>query len=249
MSHKRISPSTAKHIMPAIYAGIFASLCWIVGDLLLVGFPLTPEKYPLFSQTYASKVDINFATLMLSASTKRLMWGALIAFFSVPFYLYSISAASHVLKRRFMLPVFLLLMFGFAYDPLGHAAFFYVGEIYKAILASDASAHALLLETGASFMTVLKITWITSLAFTCIAWLVFGIFVATDRALLKRKDFWINPLSFIIAIMLISQILPSPVKDWIACAMFNEAHFIFFIILLIKIKKEVKASSSPKEEK
>ncbi len=33
--------------------GIFAALCWITGDFLIVGFTLEPDKYPLLSETYA----------------------------------------------------------------------------------------------------------------------------------------------------------------------------------------------------
>ncbi len=168
-----------KYILPAIYMGVFAALCWITGDFLIVGFTLNPSKYPLLSQTYASQIkDIDLATLMLSGSTARLMWGALIAVFSVPFYLLS------------------LIFIGFAYAPLGHASFFYVGEIYKTILNTDVSAHPQLLQTADGFMKVLKINLSVSLIITGFGWLLFGITVATGKTSLKRNSFWINPITF-----------------------------------------------------
>ncbi len=231
-------------ILSPIYLGIFASLCWIIGDLLLVGFTPQPDKYPLLSQTYASQIDVDFATLMLSGSTNRLMWGALLAVFSIPFYLYSTFAFGHIVKRKWKVPVFLLLFFGFAYAPLGHAAFFYVGEIYKAILNTDVSAHPQLLETANSFMKVLKINWATSLTMTFIGWLVYGISVAMGKTIFKRSTFWINPITFVLLIMIIVQFLPSPIKDWLACAIFNYAHFIFFITLILTFKT-IKSKSKP----
>ncbi len=213
--------------------GIIASVCWIIGDLLIVGFTPQPDKYPLLSKTYASQIDVEMATLMLAGSTKRLMWGALIAVFSVPLYLYSTVAFAHIVKPKFRTPVLILLFVGFAYAPLGHASFFYVGEIYKAILNTDVSAHSQLLQTADGFIQMQKINWASSLIATCLGWLLFGVFVAMGKTTLKKRNFWLNPITFIILIVVVTQVLPSPVKDWLACAIFNEAHFIFFIILLV----------------
>ena len=94
-------------MFPAVLSGVFASLCWIIGDLLIAGFTPAPEKYPLLSGIYASQIDVGLATLMLSGSTNRLMWSALIAVFSVTFYLYATFAVSYLIKRKFMMSVFL----------------------------------------------------------------------------------------------------------------------------------------------
>ncbi len=238
MFQKDTNPKTARQMLPAVLSGILASLCWIIGDLLIVGFTPAPEKYPLLSETYASQIDVGLATLMLSGSTNRLMWGALMAVFSVPFYLYSTFAVSRLIKRKFMMPVFLLLLLGFAYAPLGHAAFFYVGEIYKAVINTDVSAHAQLLQTAAGFVRILKICWTVSAGFTAVGWLVFGIMVASGKTLLKRNAVWLNPIMFFIGIALLSLLLPSPLKDRIGCAIFNEAHLVFFATLLFIVLRK-----------
>ncbi|MEN4762617.1 hypothetical protein ABEG63_19995 [Chryseobacterium sp. C39-AII1] len=54
---------------------------------------------------------------------------------------------------------------GAVLSPLGHAGFFYVGEIYKAIYHTDAAAHPYLLKTGRGFMKMLNIAWVQQLAF------------------------------------------------------------------------------------
>ena len=73
MFQKNTNPKTARQMLPAVLSGVFASLCWIIGDLLIVGFTPTPEKYPLLSEIYTSQIDVGLATLMLSGSTNRLM--------------------------------------------------------------------------------------------------------------------------------------------------------------------------------
>ncbi|MDO4692177.1 MAG: hypothetical protein Q4A64_04810 [Porphyromonadaceae bacterium] len=226
-----------ERLLPSVYSGLLASLCWIIGDLLLVGFTPQPESYPLLSQTYAHSLDVDLATHMLLGSTNRLMWGALIAVFSLPLYLYSAFSVGRLVQGKWRLAVFLLVFLGFAYAPVAHAGFFYVGEIYKAVIHTDSSAHSVLLETGSGFVRLLKICWITSLGFTAIGWLVFGTLVATGRTILKRSALWMNPIVFVLGISLVSALLPSPVQDWLACAVFNEAHFLFFAMLLIVLSR------------
>lgn len=250
MLQKTINAKTAKQMLPAIFSGLLASLCWIVGDILIVGFTPAPQNYPLLSQTYASQIDVYLATLMLSGSTNRLMWGALIAVFSMPFYLYSLSAISQLVKRKFMMPVFVLMLFGFGYMPLGHAGFFYVGEIYKAILNTDVSAHPQLLETAGGFVKILRIVWMASIGITALAWIVFALFVWQMKTVLKRSAIWLNPIIFVFAIFLLTLILPSLIKDYIGCAVFNVANFIFFAIVLAIMMKSVEKSEdvNPKTE-
>lgn len=248
MLQKTINPKTANQMLPAIFSGLLASLCWIVGDILIVGFTPAPQNYPLLSQTYASQIDVDLATLMLSGSTNRLMWGALVAVFSMPLYLYALSAISQLIKRKFMMPVFVLMLFGFAYMPLGHAGFFYVGEIYKAILSTDISAHPQLLETAGGFVKILTIVWAASIGITALAWIVFAVFVARGKTLLKRSAVWLNPIVFVFAIFLLTFILPSPIKDYIGCAVFNIANFMFFAIVLAIIIENKKMDKQKNNE-
>ena len=235
-----ISPEIAKQILPAIYAGLFASLCWIIGDLLIVGFSPNPENYPLFSETYASQVDVELATYMLSGSTNRLMSGALVAVFSIPFYLYSVLAVLRLIKGKLAKPIAILLFCGISFWPLAHAGFFYVGEIYKAILNTPVSAHEQLLKIADSFVRVLEIVWSTGIAMVGLAWLTFGVAVLMRKTLFKPKMVWLNPFVFTFIFVGIAQILPLPYGDYVGCASFNEAHFAFFAVLLVIVRKSFK---------
>lgn len=243
MIQQNKNEKTLKQTLPAIYAGIVAAFCWIAGDMLIVGFTPSPDKYPLFSETYASRVNVDLATLMLSGSTSRLMWGALLAVFSVPLYIYSAMVISQIIHRKFTMLVFVPLFLGMSYSPLAHAGFFYVGEIYKTILNTDVSAHEQLLQTADGFVKILEIVWITSLVVMGLGWLIFGILVAKGKTWLKPGAFWLNPIVFLIGILLLTFLLPSPLKDWVGCAAFNEAYFLFFVILLVAVLKAIKHSS------
>ena len=64
--------------------------------------------------------------------------------------------------------------------------------------------------------------------------------VASGKTLLKRSAAWLNPIVLLIGILLLTILLPSPLKDWVGCAAFNEAYFLFFVILLVAVLKAVK---------
>lgn len=232
-----LSSKNAKQMLPALIAGLLASVLWIIGDILIVGFTPAPEHYPLLSETYASQVNVELATLMLSGSTSRLMWGALLAVFSIPLYLYGVFALGYVVKRKIIMAVFLPLFFGFSYAPLAHASFFYVGEIYKVLMATDVAAHAQLLAAGASFTKVLYITWIASIGFTALGWLVLAILILMGKTYFRRIMALANPIVFVFAIIGICTLLPIPAKDYLGCAAFNVAHFLFFLVLLVAALK------------
>lgn len=68
-------------------SALLASLLWVIGDILIVGFYVDPAKYPLFTTTYANELDSTLALLMIEGSTQRLMWGALIASMSAFLFL------------------------------------------------------------------------------------------------------------------------------------------------------------------
>ena len=67
-------------------SSIIGNLGFVIGDILIVGFLEEPEKYPLLSNDYASRIKFSkLSYFMLSGSTKRLFWGAVSALFANPF--------------------------------------------------------------------------------------------------------------------------------------------------------------------
>lgn len=78
-------------IFLSLWAGLLSGLCWLLGDILLVGFEVDKESYAYFTEQ--SRIgNKNLAMLMLSGSVNRLRLGALVANFSIPLMLVSLYA-------------------------------------------------------------------------------------------------------------------------------------------------------------
>ena len=78
-------------IFLSLWAGLLSGLCWLLGDILLVGFEVDKESYASFTEQ--SRIgNKNLAMLMLSGSVCRLRLGALVANFSIPLMLVSLYA-------------------------------------------------------------------------------------------------------------------------------------------------------------
>ncbi|WP_104381441.1 DUF6796 family protein [Sphingobacterium sp. HMA12] len=221
-------------------ASILAAVCWIIGDMFVAGFDVDPGDYPLFSETYADKVDVGIAILMLKGSTARLMFGALIASMTATLFLPGVWLAYQYFNDKskwyawatyFVLIVSVMLM------PLGHADFYYTGEIFKAIYYTDPVAHPYLLETAAGFTKVLYIAWGTAIAVLMLGWLLFSLLVFMRKTKLPRWAAFVSPV-FITIYQLPLRFLPSSsLKGWLLAAGFNIAYLLFFVLLLLLFKK------------
>lgn len=100
-----------------LLAGLTAAVCWSIADMLLVGFTIEPQNYPLFSQTFASEFggNLDIALLMLAASEQRLFWGVLPATFSLVFYIVAAAGIYRLMKPGKIAAVcFFTLLFGYA---------------------------------------------------------------------------------------------------------------------------------------
>jgi len=224
-------------------SSIIASLLWVIGDILIVGFNTDPTKYPLFTQTYAEELDTTLALLMVEGSSQRLMLGALIASMTAFLFLPGVWLAYQFFKEKakphawityFILIISVVLM------PLGHADFYYSGELFKAIYHTDPIAHPYLLEMAAGFTQVLYIAWGTAIAVLLFGWLLFSIMVFRGKTILPKWVGFISPVCLALYQIPLKLVLPdSLLKAWISAAGFNLAYLIFFVILVIRFRKLV----------
>lgn len=141
----------------AFLSAIIAAICWLIGDIYLLGYGTNPDTYPLFSQEYADKVNVQMATMMLGGTTKQLLFGALIGLLTVPLYLPAVWLAYQFFgnaKKWYAILCYWLLLAGVTLQGFGHAAFFQLGEMYRTILHTDKSAHSYLFteQNGAAAM-------------------------------------------------------------------------------------------------
>ncbi|MBX3255434.1 MAG: hypothetical protein KF862_14930 [Chitinophagaceae bacterium] len=220
----------------AFVAAITVSVCWIVGDIFIVGYKPDPEDYKLFSVEYADKVDVDIAIHMLSGSTERLMLGALIAALSAPLLLpamWLVYQSFSDKKQWHAKLVYYLLLAGAVLSPFAHAAFFYVGEIYKAILHTDKAAHEYLLKTANSFVKILFIGWWSAIGVLALGWLAFTISVFMGKTVLPRWAGLFTPFLVTIYQHPIVEMLPEPARAALSGAGFNIAYFVFFVFLFV----------------
>lgn len=227
----------------AFASAIFAAICWIIGDMYVAGFEVNPEDYPLFSQNYADDVDLQFATLMLEGSTERLMFGALIAAMTAPFYLPGMWLMYQFFKdksRWYAWGTYFILMASVVLSPLGHAGFFYTGEIYKAIYHTDLMVHPYLLKTASAFQQVLYIAWGTAIIVMLLGCLLFAISIFLGKTILPRWAGFITPVFlFIYQLPLNFIISNSEMKGYLGSAGFNISYLIFFLLLQIWFRQKL----------
>ncbi len=228
----------------AFVSAIAVSVCWLIGDIYVVGFKPDPGDYPLFSKDYADKVDVDLAVHMLTGSTQRLMFGALIGALTTPLLLPAMWLVYQFFpdrKKWYALLTYYVLLAGVTLSPLAHSGFFYVGEIHKAILHTDRSAHPYLLETAGGFTQMLHIAWISAISVLAAGWLLFTIFVFAGKTVLPRWAGLLTPVFLTFLQHPLVEFLPGPLPALLSGAGFNIAYLLFFVFLLFAGKKRLSA--------
>ncbi|MDR4890664.1 MULTISPECIES: DUF6796 family protein [unclassified Chryseobacterium] len=223
-------------------AAIAVSVCWIIGDVYVAGFDPDPSDYPLFSKTYADQVNVEFATLMLEGSTSRLMFGALIGALTGPLLLPVTWLVYQFFKdtqKWYAVFVYWILLAGAVLSPLGHAGFFYVGEIYKAVYHTDSVAHPYLLETGRGFMKMLNIAWGMAIGVLAVGWVSLAVCILLNKTLLPGWMALQTPFVLTLCIIPIKGLLPLPFSGWVGGAIFNIAYLTFFSSLLFIFREKL----------
>ncbi|MCY4780045.1 hypothetical protein ORI89_10315 [Sphingobacterium sp. UT-1RO-CII-1] len=235
----------------AFIAGIIGAICWIIGDVYVAGFEVDPKDYPLFSETYADQVDVGLATLMLEGSTNRLMFGALIAAMTATLFLPCVWLVYQYFKEKekwYTLGIYYLLIISVMLMPLGHAVFYFTGEIYKAIYNTDPIAHPYLLETAAGFQKAMYITWGTAIIIMLLAYLIFSILVFMGKTTLPRWAGFISPFFLTLYQLPFKMILPSSdLKGWLGAAAFNISYLIFLLLLWFFFRNRLVKDTSIKD--
>nr|WP_245335565.1 DUF6796 family protein [Streptococcus panodentis] len=179
-----------------MWAGLLSGLCWLLGDILLVGFEVDRERYGSF--VAGSQIgNQDMALLMLPGSVKRLRFGALIAHFSIPLMLASLYGLFRLAHEGFWSWLAVgILGLAFALSPLAHAAFYYVGIISKS--AYERSAGGPCSEVDSRLINeavfVLDITWRTAVGLTALGWLLYSCLIFTGQTALPVYFGLLTPL-------------------------------------------------------
>jgi hypothetical protein len=212
-------------------SGIAASFFWIAGDMLIVGENARPEEYALLLVRYASQIDFGGLHAMLPASEPRLAAGALVAALTSSLYLVGAWHLFRVARPagHWAWVVFGLLVFGFANAALGHAAFYFVGMVYKTVLVVPETVHPVLLDLGNRFAHVLLIAYIAAVGGIVLGLLLLAILAAIGRTLWPRwMALAVNPASLAILGNVLPWLTPQPVRTWLGGAGISIGTLVLF---------------------
>jgi hypothetical protein len=213
-------------------AGLVAALCWTIGDVLIVGHVADHARFPLLFQAYADRIDVRMADRVVGVPTSRLIAGALFAVFSVPLYLVGCWHLWRGLRggrRRWTVPAIALLFTGFALSPLPHAAFYFVGAAYQAVLATPADAHPQLLALAGEFHRVLVTVYYPAVGCLALGLLVFSVAIARGGCAYPR---WFaltaNPVVLGLLLAAVQALPGKPLPSWLEAAGINVVWLLVF---------------------
>lgn len=222
-------------ILLSLISGLISGICWLIGDILLVGFDIEEEKYQDFLRDTKIK-NKKMAILMLSGSVLRLRVGALIANFSIPFMLFSLVSLHSFAKPSCWTTVAVVLLgIGFSLSPVAHVAYYYIGVLCKNLFENhqpgerpNNSWEALVNE----YVFFLDITWFAAVGITAAGWIVYTILILLGNTALPKLFFLFTP--FVVspfALLLTAKLKIG--KPYLNGAGFNVGLTVFFMAVLI----------------
>ena len=213
-------------------SGVLGALAWITGDILIIGREVDPGDYPLLFSTHADRIQADFAVHLLGAPTSQLIAGALCATFAVPLYLFGTRHLWWGLRpagRGWAVPATALLFVGFAWSPLPHAAFYFLGATYQAVLAAPPQGHDALLALADEFHRVLLWTWYPAVLCSAVGFVWCSLAIATGRTRYPR---WMaltcNPVVLALALFALHRMLPETPSHWLGSASLNIVCLLVF---------------------
>ncbi len=222
-------------VLMSLTAGLISGICWLIGDIFLVGFEIEEEKYKDFLQNTKIK-NKRMAVLMLTGSVRRLRFGALIANFSIPFMLFSVFSLYSLTKPAPWATVAAVLLgVGFCISPVAHVAYYYVGTLCKKLFEdyqqgqpSSDSGGTLVNE----YVFFLDITWYAAIGITALGWIVYTVLILLGQTVFPPLFFLLTPLIISpLALLLVSKLKIG--KPYLNGAGFNVGLTVFFIATLI----------------
>ncbi|MDO4879507.1 MAG: hypothetical protein Q3966_09510 [Neisseria sp.] len=221
--------------------GLAAALCWTAADILLVGFPRLPPTAAPFAPDVAAALadDADMAALMLGGSPERLFWGVLPATFSIILYLAASWGVYRLMRPSALAKAaWLLLLCSYAWSPLGHAGFYYVGMAAQGLAAAPPHAQGIFLAQFRHFMDMLAVHWLAAVGLSILAWTAVLLQTLRGRTILPKWAALFNPVPVGVAIALGCSFFPESVAAAsLGGASLNAAQLVFFATAWCLVKK------------
>lgn len=184
-------------ILLSLIGGLISGICWLIGDIFLVGYDIEEEKYQDFLKNSGIK-NRKMAVLMLSGSVPRLRFGALVAHFTIPFMLFSIlSLYSLAELSHWRIVALIFLGVGFSISPVAHVGYYYIGTLSKSLLKEHLRGASVSKSGGAlinEYVMFLDIVWWAAIGFTFIGWFIYAGLILFGKTIFPPLFCLLTPL-------------------------------------------------------
>lgn len=214
--------------------GIIGSLLWTIGDLLIVGFVPQKEKYKDYLDHWGDEKYIYY----LGASEKRLRFGALIANFAIPFYIFASYTVYLVCNKSTMgILLALLTAIGYMYAPVAHCSFYYTATIYNygyEMFKREKNTEPIE-EITKGYQKMQILSWGISVFISFCTWIFLALWILLGKTILPPWFAIFTPTSIALLLFILSKWIPGKLKYYINCAALNIAMLLFYLPLLLYI--------------
>lgn len=210
-------------------AAILGALVYALGDVLLLASKADLKDYPAL-QAHAKL--LSGAEKMVVLSWKRLAWGGLLGVFATPLVLagfWQVYTGLTPAGRLAALPPFLLFACASIVGAFVHGTFIYMGEYVQALNRLGQESQAVLVEMIGHHRKIMVITYGFLLSCILAATLWYAILVGSGNTHFPVWMAAVNPVTALVAWMLVKKVLPAQVRDSTEGAGFNIAYLAFFI--------------------
>ena len=204
------------------------SFLYAVGDVLLLASKVNLDEYPKLKSFVKLLSD---AEKMVVLTPNRLMWGALLGVFATPLVLagyWQMYRGLTGANASLVLTTVLLFVCASVIGAFVHGTFYYLGEYVLALNKVDEQSQTVIADMITRHRKALIISYAPVMIMVVIASILFSVLVATQETSFPVWMAAVNPLTLIIAWLLLKRILPQFIRDWTEGAGFNIAFLIFF---------------------
>lgn len=210
------------------FLALTGTLLYAVGDVLLLASKVNLDNYPKLKPFVKLLSD---AEKMVALSPNRMIWGALLGVFATPFVIAGYWQIYNGLSGANPLLMLITVLLFFCASVIGafvHGTFYYLGEYVLALNKVDEQSQPVIADMITRHRKVLIISYAPVMIMVIIASILFSVLVATQKTMFPIWMAAINPLTLIIAWLLLKRILPQFIRDWTEGAGFNIGFLVFF---------------------
>jgi hypothetical protein len=161
-----------------------------------------------------------------------MIWGALLGVFATPLTMagyWQLLQGLGGTNSTLVLATVLLFGIGSVLGAFVHGTFYYMGEYVQALNKVDEASQPVIADMFTRHRKVLILSYAPVMIAILIASILFSVIVATQATAFPTWMVAVNPVTLIIAWLVVKRVLPQFVRDWTEGAGFNIAFMAFFI--------------------